>query len=44
MTSQHGEQTIAIHILPNVSRNKSNQITKCGQLIKYNMRNIFSEK
>ena len=44
MTSQPGQQTIAIHILPNISRSKGNQTMKFGQLIKYNMRNIFLEK
>ena len=44
MTSQPGKQTIAIHILPNISRSKDNQTMKFGQLIKYNMRNIFLEK
>ena len=44
MTSQPGSQTIAIHILPNTSRSKSNQLMKFGQLIEYNMRNIFVEK
>ena len=44
MTSQLGKQTIAIHILPNVSRRKGNQTMKFGQLIEYNMRNIFLEK
>ena len=29
MTSQPEKQTIAIHILPNISRSKSNQTTKC---------------
>ena len=43
MTSQPGKQTIAIHILPNISRSKGNQAMKFGQLIKYNMRNIFLE-
>ena len=33
-----------IHILPNISRGKSNQTTKFGQLIEHNMRNIFLEK
>ena len=33
-----------IHILPNISRSKSNQKTKFGQLIEHNMRNIFLEK
>ena len=44
MASQPGLQTIAMHILPNISRSKSNQTMKFGQLIKYNMRNIFAEK
>ena len=44
MTSQQGKQTMAIHILPNISRNKGNQTMKFAQLIEYNMRNIFLEK
>ena len=40
MTSQSGLQTIAIHILPNVSRTKGNQTMKFNQLIEYNMRKI----
>ena len=44
MTSQPEKQTIAIHILPNISRSKSNQEMKFGQLIEYNTRNIFLEK
>ena len=44
MTSQPGEQTIAIRILPNISRSKGNQAMKFGQLIEYNMRKIFVEK
>ena len=45
MTSQSGEQTIVIYILPNNSRSKSNQTKKLGQLlIEYNMTNIFLEK
>ena len=43
MTSQSGYQTIVIHILPNISRSKSNQTMKFGQLIECNMRNIFLE-
>ena len=43
ITSQP-EQTIASDILPNISRSKSNQAIKFGQLIEYNMRNIFVEK
>ena len=42
--SQPGEQTIAIHILPNISKSKGSQAMKFGQLIEYNMRNIFVEK
>ena len=33
-----------MHILLNISRSKDNQTTKFGQLIEYNMRNIFVEK
>ena len=43
MTSQPGLQTIAIHILPNISQSKDNQTMKFGQLIEYN-RNIFLQK
>ena len=31
-------------MLPNISRSKGNQIVKFGQLIEYNMRDIFLEK
>ena len=44
MTSQPGLQTIAIHILPNISQSKGNQTMKLGQLIEYNKRNIFLQK
>ena len=40
MTSQPEKQTIAKHILPNISRTKDNQTMKFDELIKYNMRNI----
>ena len=43
MTSQPKKQRIATKILPNISRIKSNQTIKFGQLIEYNMRNIFLE-
>ena len=33
-----------MHILPNISRSKGNQIIKFGQLIECNMRNNFPEK
>ena len=44
MTSQAGLQKITMHILSNISRRKSNQTIKFGQLIEYNMTNIFLEK
>ena len=44
MTSQPGWKTIAIHVFINISRSKGNQAMKFGQLIEYNMRNIFIEK
>ena len=43
MTSQPRKQTIVIHILTNISRSKCNQAMKFGQLMGYNMRNIFRE-
>ena len=33
-----------IHILPSISRSKGNQTIKFGQLVEYNMINIFLEK
>ena len=44
MASQLGKQTTAMHILPNTLRSKGNRIKKLGQLIEYNMRNIYLEK
>ena len=44
MTSQLGKKTIAMHMFPNVSRSKVNQIMTFCQLIEYDMRNIFLEK
>ena len=44
MTSQTGQQIITIHILPNISRSKSNQAIKFGQLIEYNVRYSFLQK
>ena len=32
------------YILSNISRSKSNQTVKFGQLLEYNMKNIFPEK
>ena len=43
MTLQSSKQIVAIHILPNISRSKGNETMKSGQLIEYNMRNIFLE-
>ena len=42
--SQPGLQTIAIHILPNISQSKGNQKMKFGQLIEYKKRNIYLQK
>ena len=44
MMSQPGKPAIAIHILPSISRSKGNHPMKFGQLIEYNMKNIFLEK
>ena len=44
MTLQPGKETIAIHILFNISTSTSNKTMKIGQLIEYTMRNIFLEK
>ena len=41
MTSEPGLQTIAIHILPNISQTKGNQAMKFSQLIEYIRRGIF---
>ena len=44
MMSQTGKQIIMIHVMPNISRNKVNQAIKFGQLIEYNVKNIFPQK
>ena len=44
MTPQTGQQIITKHVLSNILRNKCNQAMKFGQLLEYNMRNIFLEK
>ena len=44
MASQSGKQTIAIHMLPNISRRKGNKTVKFGQLIECNLGNNFFEK
>ena len=43
MTSQTRQQIITMHILPKISRSENNLTVKFGQLIEYNMRNIFRE-
>ena len=42
--SEPSLQTIAIHILPNISKSKGNQKMKFSQLIEYNKKNIFLQK
>ena len=44
MTSQHCQQAIVIHLLPNISRINWHQTTEFGQLIECNIRNIFLDK
>ena len=44
MTSKPSLQTIAIHILPNISQSKGNQTMKFGQLMEYKKINIFLQK
>ena len=44
MASQNRQEIITIHILPNISKSKGNQIMKLGQLIEYNMTSVFIEK
>ena len=41
---QPDQQTIAIHILTNIPISKDNQTMKIGQLLEYNLRNLFLEK
>ena len=38
------QQIFTVHRLPNISVSKGNQTRTFGQLIEYNMRNIFLEK
>ena len=44
MISRAGQQTIAIHILLNISRSKKNQAMKFGQLIKHGVRITVLQK
>ena len=41
MTWQTGKQTNAINILRNISRYRINQTMEFGQLVEYNIRNIY---
>ena len=43
ITSQPGKQAIATHILPNMSRSKSNHILKFGQLTEHNIKIVSLE-
>ena len=38
MTLQTGQQIFTIHVLPNVSRSKGNQVLKFGKLMKHDVR------
>ena len=38
-----GKQVISKQILPSISRRKSNQTMKFGQVMEYNIQNIFLE-
>ena len=45
MTPQPDLQTIALHILPNISKSQSNQTkVKFGQIIEHKNRNTFYKK
>ena len=44
MTSQTGKQIITINILLIIPRSKYNQAMKFGQLIKYDVEEIFLKK
>ena len=41
MISQTRQEIITIHIMPNISRSKGNQIMKFGQLKEYNTTSII---
>ena len=41
MTLQTGQQIFTIHVLPNVSRSKGNQVLKFGKLMKHDVRIVF---
>ena len=41
MTLHIGQQIIAVHILPNISWSKDNQVMRFGQLIEYYIKIFF---
>ena len=38
---KHDAHQVTIHMFPNISRSKGNQTMKFGQLVEYNVKNIF---
>ena len=44
MMSQPGEQTVAIHLLPSISKTKGKQAIRFGQLIEHEMRKFLLKK
>ena len=44
VTSKAGKEIVEMHILPNISISEDNQTMAFGQLIEYNIRNIFLQK
>ena len=44
MTASTGKQIIIIRTFPNISRSKDDRTMTFGQLMEYNMRNIFLGK
>ena len=44
MTASTGKQIIIIHTFRNISSSKDDRTMKFGQLMEYNMRNIFLRK
>ena len=44
MTSQAGTKTIRINIWSDISKSKDIQTMKFGEVIEYNVRNIFLQK
>ena len=44
ITSHAAQQVTTIHILRSISRSKDKEAMKFGQLIEFNLRNMFLEK